>query len=588
MTPATGHPAVPRRYTDASGTERKVPDETLRWLAERLGPDEPEAAPVPLVVRPGRAPLAGLAEGQLHLEDGTVIDVGAGAAEVPLGYHEHVDREGVRCALIVAPPACHLPEERSWGWAVQLYAARSEASWGIGDLGDLARLARWSARSGAGFLLANPLGANAPSGPQQPSPYFPGTRRFRSPLYLDVGAVPQRGTAADLVDQVGAVGRALSGRRTIDRDEVWALKRRALEAIWASEDPDARFERWLAVQGPSLHRFAAWCAVADRHGPDWRRWSDDASRQVDQAGPPERTVSDAQRFHAWLQWLLEGQLAEAGRHLTLVQDLPIGVDPGGFDAWEWQDLLALDVSVGAPPDELNRAGQDWGLPPFLPGRLREAGYQPFAESIRSAMLPGGGLRIDHVMGLFRLWWIPPGRGPEAGAYVHYPFDDLLAVVALESHRAGAVVVGEDLGTVEEEVRRALIDQAVLSYRLLWFEDDEPERWPVRSMAAVTTHDLPTVAGLWSGSDLAEQRALGLHPNEESTSAMRADLADAGDLTAGSSTVEAVRAAHGLLARAPSLLVAATLDDALAVAERPNVPGADGDRPNWSLALPAML
>jgi 4-alpha-glucanotransferase len=271
----------------------------------------------------------------------------------------------------------------------------------------------------------------------------------------------------------------------------------------------------------------------------------------------------------------------------VIQDLPIGVDPNGADAWSWQDLLADGVTVGAPPDEFNTSGQDWGLPPFVPGRVRRDGYRPFIETIRSSLTTGG-LRIDHVMGLFRLWWIPSGAEPSDGAYVRYRADELLAIVALESHRAGALVVGEDLGTVEAGVREALCDHNVLSYRLLWFEDDLPSAWPRSAMAAITTHDLPTVAGLWDGSDLEEQRRCGLRPNEAGTAAIRQRLKAAGGLAEDASSTDAVIAAHRLLARAPSILLSATLEDAVVEPQRTNIPGADGKRPNWSLSLPVPL
>src|SRR5581483_11751098 len=253
-----------------------------------------------------------------------------------------------------------------------------------------------------------------------------------------------------------------------------------------------------------------------------------------------------------------------------------------------QDLFAPDVTVGAPPDEFNTRGQDWGLPPFVPWRLEDAGYQPFIDTIRATITAGGGLRVDHVMGLFRLWWIPGGSRPADGGYVRYPADALLDIVALESHRAGAVVVGEDLGTVEAGVREAMSERAMLSYRLLWFEDDDPSDWPQTAVAAVTTHDLPTVAGLWDGSDLHSQRRLGLEPNEAATEAIRRRLAAAGRLPAEAEPAAVVIAAHQLLARAPSVLLTATLDDAVAEPERPNMPGADDQRPNWCLALPVTV
>jgi 4-alpha-glucanotransferase len=296
------------------------------------------------------------------------------------------------------------------------------------------------------------------------------------------------------------------------------------------------------------------------------------------------------RYHAWLQWQLEQQLKAASRPLGLVQDLAIGTDRRGADAWMWQDSFALGVRVGAPPDEFNTLGQDWGLPPFDPWRLRAAAYEPFIQILRWGMGDGAGLRFDHVMGLFRLFWIPPDADPTEGTYVRYPWEDLLDILALESHRAGAFVVGEDLGTVEDFVRHELYVRQVLSYRLLWFEPDPPDRgtWPPQALAAVTTHDLPTIAGLWTGRDLERQRQLDLHPNEASTAALRDKLASWTGVPDEAPVEVVIERAYHLLGRASCAIVTATLDDALAVEERPNMPGTMGEVPNWSLALPAPL
>ena len=216
-------------------------------------------------------------------------------------------------------------------------------------------------------------------------------------------------------------------------------------------------------------------------------------------------------YHQWLQWLIDEQLGRASAEIRVMHDLPIGVDPGGADAWAWQDVLAQGCSVGAPPDLYNTQGQDWGLPPFIPHKLRACGYEPVVKTLRAVLRHAGALRIDHVMGLFRLFWIPHGMGPQHGTFVRYKAEELLAIVALESHRAGAFVVGEDLGTVEMGVREQLAERNVLSYRLLWFETTPPRDYPPLAMVAVTTHDLPTIAGLWSGEDLTAQEAIGLKP-----------------------------------------------------------------------------
>ena len=298
--------------------------------------------------------------------------------------------------------------------------------------------------------------------------------------------------------------------------------------------------------------------------------------------------ADRVAFWAWVQFLVDDQLRRAEEPLALLTDLAVGVDPDGADAWCLQDLLAHGVRVGAPPDEYNRAGQDWGLPPFVPHALRRVAYEPLASLWRAAMGHGGGLRIDHVMGLFRLYWLPPGGGPTDGAYVRYPADDLLAVLAIESVRSGAVVVGEDLGTVEEGVRDRLHAAGLLSYRLVWFEETAPEHYPAQALGAVTTHDLPTIAGVWSGDDAADQRAAGVEPDEAALGRLRNKLVALSGLDGDAPVEEVIVTVHQRLSAAPCALVAATLEDALALRRRPNLPGTTDERPNWSLGLPMPL
>ncbi|MGI8491577.1 MAG: 4-alpha-glucanotransferase, partial [Acidimicrobiales bacterium] len=323
----------------------------------------------------------------------------------------------------------------------------------------------------------------------------------------------------------------------------------------------------------------------------WQRWPE-RYRRPGQPAVREFAASAAGRrrveFHAWLQWHLDRQLAHASAPLDLIQDLAIGVEPGGADAWLWQDTFAPDVRVGAPPDEFNALGQDWGLPPWDPWKLRRAGYAPFIETVRGALRHAGGLRFDHIMGLFRLWWIPPGAGPAEGAYVRYPYWDLLNILALEATRANAFVVGEDLGTVEDAVRCEMAERRIFSYRLLWFERERPERWPAAAMAAVTTHDLPTVAGVWTGADLEAQRHLGLAPRQESATALRDRLEQWTGSSLTSPVEEVIERTYGVLSGARCELRTATLDDAVAVTERPNMPGTVKGWPNWSIGLPVSL
>jgi 4-alpha-glucanotransferase len=489
------------------------------------------------------------------------------------------------------PTRCHLPAGlRTWGWAVQLYSLRSSASWGMGDYADLAALARWSAQLGAGMLLLNPLHFAAPAAPVPASPYSPSSRRFRDTLSLRVEDVPgaREALGAEL-ESLQRQAAALREAPLVDRDAVLTLKSRALDRIWertAAPELDA----WRAEQGPDLDAFGLWCALAEENGPGWQRWPEPLRRRdsPEVAREAER-LRDRARFHAWLQWLVDRQLGAAGRELPLLHDLAIGVDPGGADAWLWPGAVAQGVHVGAPPDLFNTRGQDWGIAPFDPWALRAADYAPFVDTVRACLRGAGGLRIDHVMGLSRLFWIPPRMAPQDGAYVRYPADDLFELLARESQRAGAIVVGEDLGTVEPAMRERMAARDLLSYRLLWFEQEPPAAWPERALAAVTTHDLPTVAGVWTGADLRAQQAAGTAPDPERNAELRGRLAAAAGLDPLAPVEEAVLGAHRALAAAPSAVVLATLEDALAVEARPNLPGTTADRwPSFCLPLPRRL
>jgi 4-alpha-glucanotransferase len=353
----------------------------------------------------------------------------------------------------------------------------------------------------------------------------------------------------------------------------------ALTRIFAAvpvEDPS--FGAFIADGGDVLQRYATYCVIAERYGPDWRQWPSDYRHPSSYSARQVVTVQHGRvRFHQWLQWLIDRQLSVAGEGVDLMQDLAIGVDPGGADAWMWQDVLAADITVGAPPDEYNTQGQDWALPPFDPWKLRDAAYEPFIQTVRAGFRHAGGLRFDHVMGLFRLFWIPAGASPREGTYVHYPAKDLLDILAVESYRARAYVVGEDLGTVEPSMRDELAERRVMSYRLVWFESSPPREYPLNALAAVTTHDLPTIAGVWERAD----------QDSEAVTKFRARIKELTGLGDDAPVDEVILALHKLLAEAPSRLVTATLDDALAVLERPNYPGTVNDT-NWSLALPKPL
>jgi 4-alpha-glucanotransferase len=575
-------------YRDCHGRWQRTSPDTIAALAEVLtSPDGPEEV---AVISPGDS-LAVEAPDLLVTEDGAEIAVRDRLpSELPFGYHRLIDQASGRSKrLIVTPVRCHRPDDlREWGWALQLYAARSRKSWGIGDLGDLSRLSRWSASQGAGVALLNPLHAVNPGLPQQASPYFPSSRCFKNPLYLCIEEVP--GAEIEGIERAAAAGRALNSSRSIERDEVYRLKLGALESIWEHSArhaaPEARFD----PGADALHDFCVFMALYEHHrGPPSTWPSEHRHPRLPGVTAFANAFSERVAFHRWVQSLIQGQLESASDDLRIVHDLAIGVDPNGADAWVWQDTLAVGASIGAPPDQFNSRGQDWGVLGFSPGKLRAAAYEPFSVTVRSCMEAGGGIRFDHVMGLWRLWLVPEGAEPSEGAYVAYPSTELLDILALESSRAEAVVVGEDLGTVEPEVRAELARRAMLSCKVMWFEEGSPQSYPPDSLATVTNHDLPTIAGLWSGDDLEEQRSLGLEPDEAGTEAIIERLGSRLGLDRRAPIAEVVRGAYNLLGAAPSALLLATLEDALEVSERPNQPGTTPEeRSNWSLALPQPL
>jgi 4-alpha-glucanotransferase len=580
-------------YPDIYGTWHHLDDATARHLHWAMDVPAWSSWPPPvdtvLVARVGEQPET--PHGELELEDGTVRACpGRLPPDLPLGYHTLHRPGGEPVTVIVSPGRCLPHPGRRWGFAVQTYALRSQASWGVGDLGDLAGFGRWARSVGAGLTLINPLDAAIPEQPRRTSPYYPSSRRFRDLLYLDVEAVPGIERIGGLLGELAAAARGGSDR--IDRDAVMAAKRRALEYVWWEDRScghEPAFESFRRDQGEELERFATFMALSEVYGGGWRTWP--ARFQV----PTSRDVADFAamharriRFHAWCQWQLDEQLAAAAREVPLMRDLPIGVDPDGADAWVWQDVFAKSISVGAPPDELGPQGQDWKVPAFIPWKLRAAAYRPYIETLRSAFRHAAALRIDHVLGLFRLFWIPPS-GAAHGTYVRQPVGDLLDILALESHRAGAYVVGEDLGTVEDGVREELAARDVLRYRVLWFEDQHPRDWAPGALGSITTHDLPTVAGLWSGADLDTLRASGVPADEHVQERMVTTLAERTGLDRDASPEQACVAAAHTIGEAGSDLVVVQLEDAIAARHRINVPGTDEERPdNWSIPLPVTL
>ena len=578
-------------YWDAFGTWREADPGALASLRRAMGattddPHEPPPTGQALrVIRPGQeAPV--YPGSLLVLADGTeLVLAGQLPPDVPLGYHQITGPDGGHEHLIVSPGRAALPPVmRTWGLTCQLYAARSRRSWGIGDLADLRDIVAWAREHRAGVVGVNPLHAPNPSGPPADSPYSPSSRRWRDPLYLAVEEVPGAAALPHLAE-LAAAGRALNDGTRIDRAAAWALKHDALEQLWQRFDGHPRFDAYRREQGPDLEAWATYCELARHHGTGWRTWPTQHRRPESPAVARfARDHAHDLSFWAWLQWLLDEQLAASGAGELAVADLAVGFDDDGADAWQWQDLVAAGVRIGAPPDLLGPVGQDWGLPPFIPWRLRDVGYQPFAATLRAVARHARGLRIDHVMGLFRLWWVPEGRGATDGAYVRWPGRELLDVVALESVRAGVLVVGEDLGTVEDAVRTALADADVLSTRLLLFEERPPAEWPELAVAAVSTHDLPTLAGIATGVDLADQRAAGAKVAPDGDVGFRHRLG----LDRGRPLGEIVVERHRELGASPCRIATATLDDLLGAEHRPNIPGTVDEHPNWRIALPVPI
>jgi 4-alpha-glucanotransferase len=604
----------------ALGVDASTPAALTAALATERDRRLTRLAPPFVAVRHGTACRVALraADGlraRLVLETGEDIDLTvssagfmaeAGLDDVPIGWHTLVVTaadEVAEVRVCVAPTLT--TGERAWGWMTQLYALRSSTSWGVGDLRDLTSLATWTAERGGGLLLVNPLHAVAPGLPVQPSPYYPASRRWTNPLYLRIedteayAAAPPEIRAR--VDELRAGTDNVSDR--IDRDSAWAAKLAALELL-------APYAVTGEIDGP-LQDFATWCALSEVHGRDAREWPESLRRPGDPAVVAARAgLGDRITFHAWLQHECDRQLSavqraatDAGMPVGIVHDLAVGTDPAGADAWALQDALALGAHIGAPPDGFSQQGQDWGMPPWHPRRLEELGYAPLREMVGGLLRHAGGVRIDHILGMFRAWWVPAGGSARDGTFVHYDADAMLAVIALEAHRAGAVVVGEDLGTTPPYVPTTLAERGVLGSAVLWFEREEPsggepgvrrplKTWREPVMASVTTHDLPTALGWLRGAHVDVRSDLGLldDPDRERKTWQRDReeligwLVDEGLVDAGAGEPDLLRAMHLALSKAPSRLVMAALGDAVGDLRQPNLPGTTDAYPNWRLPV----
>ena len=542
-------------------------------------------------------------------------------SDLPLGYHTlrvRSDGHEAGMSLIVTPAWIGKPERQVWGLATQLYSVRSAASWGVGDLADLTDLAVWSAAChGADYVLVNPLHAVQPVAPLEPSPYLPTTRMFANPMYLRVEEIAEyvdlSAAAKARVTKLRAqVKAALDGADRIDRDAAWTAKSAALWRIWQVPRRRGReiaFQEFVARGGPALHRYATWCAIAQEHGSDWWQWPEDlrdpTTPAVAQYAESRRELVD---FHRWLAWQLDQQMVSgqsaalrAGMSIGIVHDLAVGVNRHGAETWSMPEVFARGISVGAPPDAYSQIGQDWGQPPWRPDQLAALEYQPFRSLVSHVLRNAGGVRIDHVLGLFRLWWIPEGSSATEGTYVRYDHEALIGVLALEAHRADAVVIGEDVGTVEPWMREYLASRGILGTSILFFERDyagdgsplPPERWREWAMASVTTHDLPPTLGYLAGDHVRLRDELGMLTRSLDAE-LAADLASRHDwvhlleargLVPPDPTPEQiVIGLHRLLAQVPARMLCVALVDVVGDRRTQNQPGTIDQYPNWRVPL----
>lgn len=547
--------------------------------------------------------------------------------DLPLGWHviratvSETAETDAACVLVVTPDRLEVPpalrDRRTWGLMAQLYATRSRASWGLGDLHDLASLATWGGAQGAGFVLVNPMHAAEVAPPMAPSPYLPATRRFFNPIYLHIEDIPEYAAApAPVRRQIDALGAALAARNTsadlLDRDAVWQSKREALEILLRPPLAPARqaaFERFRQREGEGLILFATWCGFAEAWGIHSGDWPEGARHHDGPAVAAFRSrFADRIDFFTKLQWLVDEQLTAvqaaaraAGMAAGVVHDLAVGVHPEGADAWALQDVLAHDISVGAPPDMYNQFGQDWSQPPWRPDALEAAAYLPYRDMLRTILRHSGGIRVDHALGLFRLWWIPRDTPAAQGTFVRYDHEALVGILALEAQRAGAFVVGEDLGTFDGWARTYLDDRGIAGTSVLWFEGEHghplpPERWRHNCLGTVTVHDLPPTAGYIGGEHVRLRQELGLFTTDAAQEweshwrwlvAWERLLRERGllDASVGRATdfrQEVVEALHRLVAQSPCRLLAVAVPDLVGDTRAQNQPGTFREYPNWQI------
>lgn len=586
----------------------------------------PHGAEVTATLRLETGEESSLAQLDVYTEPRVIHDAAVGRAvfhipsDLPLGWHvveaSFPGRRG-RGYVVVTPDRLEIPaaiqQDRPWGFMTQLYSVRSRRSWGIGDLGDLADLCSLAKiRAGADFVLINPLHANEAVPPLSPSPYLPSSRRFLAPMYIRVEDIPE---VAYVPSQQRAViewqaegpARHNGTDDLLDRDESWRAKLAALEQVFSaprSQGREAQFQAFCLREGKALEDFATWASIAEQHADT--PWPDEFAIPSTPAVAAWREEhSERVLFHAWMQWIADEQAAHAqatakhaGMEVGVISDLAVGVHPSGADAWSLHRVLAEGISVGAPPDAFNPQGQDWSQPPWQPRALEAAAYLPFRDVVRAAVQHSGAVRVDHILGLFRQWWIPRGHGAADGTYVQFDHEALIGILALEAHRAGALVIGEDLGTVEPWVRDYLLSRGILGTSVMWFERSydggfqHPEAYRPATLATVTTHDLPPTALMLTGGQVDLRDELGLIADVPAARAQAAHergalvglLADRGLIPADYQDEDIIAGAHRLVLSAPCLLTGVALTDAVGDMRAQNVPGTHLEYPNWRIPL----
>ena len=542
---------------------------------------------------------------------------------LPLGWHRLVATvEGGHvesATLIIVPNTLSLPllesSRRVWGVNAQLYSTRSASSWGIGDASDLADLAAVCADKGADFLLINPVHASQPVAPLENSPYLPVSRRWLNPIYIrpesieEYASLPQASRVT--IEQLRDETRQFAIREDlIDRDRSWEAKRKALEAIFdapRSYHRQSQLDRFIERGGSELSNYALWCALVEREGTI--ELPEDLARSSAPRVELERLeLAERVDFYQWCQWIAAEQLEhaqhvarEVGMEIGIMADLAVGVHPYGSEKWSRPELFASGMSVGAPPDVYSQQGQNWSQPPWSPRSLADSGYLPLRDMVRAALANAGAVRIDHILGMFRLWWIPEGRAATEGTYVYYDHEAMMGVILLEAQRAGAIVIGEDLGVVEPWVRDYLRERGVLGTSVVWFEKEgsgwplRPEHYRDRALAAVNIHDLPPTLGYIRGIQTTLRSELGLLTDDIETvragdrlelEQMGVRLHEYGCIDgAEPSERETVEGLYRYVAKTPSKLVVASLVDAVGDVRPQNMPGTGGDQyPNWCVPL----